>query len=606
MKRMRAREFKNKDNSYIIVNSNSYLTGLKKINIFVGANNSGKSRFLRQIFKGTIDDFVYFDDFNSELDQVYQLLKPKFNDLYYMKDLKSLISSRTGEYPQRFNEFYGKIEAIKSGSSGTGGIWDFDVAHNIKIEMQKLGIYQIIDGNVGSKCKHTYIPILRGVRHLDFVNNLSGKDDVYKKRIENDHGLINGSLNGEIFSGLSIYSDIKKMLLGSREDRQFIRDFENFLSKSFFQSKNITLIPDHDTDVLKINIGDGIDREIFNVGDGIQSIIINTFQAFRYQGDETVLCIEEPEMMMHPSVQRVLIETLVTQFKNIQVFITTHSNHFLDLTYDYPNDVAIYSFEESLEGKFKIKNVDDNARILDLLGIRNSSVFLSNCVIWTEGVTDRMFLRKLINLRKLDYKEDFNYAFAEYGGNNLENFDFVQNNGLDNVRVPSITKTNFLIADNDNIKDTEKNRQNPKFIRRKNIESVLGKNNFFDRHIEIENLIPFRVWLAVLEKLIIDKPDKQIILKKAKENNEEAFNDNLEHKKIGVLLKKYLVEAKESFYPKYLKDDSVRCLGEDKKSIMEYVIAAIDNLEISLSDFPPIAQDLVRQLVEFIEESNKK
>ena len=66
----------------------------------------------------------------------------------------------------------------------------------------------------------------------------------------------------------------------------------------------------------------------------------------------------------------------------------------------------------------------DNVKILDLLGVRNSSVFLSNCVIWTEGVTDRMLLRKLLELfTDFSYLEDRHYSFAEYGGSNLENFD---------------------------------------------------------------------------------------------------------------------------------------------------------------------------------------
>jgi len=72
------------------------LYNLKKINIFVGANNSGKSRFLRQIFKGKPDDFVFFDNVNQELEKIYEILNPQLGNLYYMADLKTLMSSRTG------------------------------------------------------------------------------------------------------------------------------------------------------------------------------------------------------------------------------------------------------------------------------------------------------------------------------------------------------------------------------------------------------------------------------------------------------------------------------------------------------------------------------
>lgn len=128
-------------------------------------------------------------------------------------------------------------------------------------------------------------------------------------------------------------------------------------------------------------------------------------------------------MTMHPSIQRILIDTLA-KFPNLQVFLTTHSNHFLDLSYDYPDEIAIFSFEKINETEFSVKNITENSIIIDLLGVRNSSVFLANCVIWTEGVTDRMLIRKLLELTKFNFKEDFHYAFAEYGGNNLDNFEY--------------------------------------------------------------------------------------------------------------------------------------------------------------------------------------
>ena len=42
--------YENKDENYIINNKKRYLSDLRKINIFIGANNSGKSRFLRKMF----------------------------------------------------------------------------------------------------------------------------------------------------------------------------------------------------------------------------------------------------------------------------------------------------------------------------------------------------------------------------------------------------------------------------------------------------------------------------------------------------------------------------------------------------------------------------
>lgn len=599
---MTIREYKNSDANYQLVNGD-YLDNFKKLNIFVGANNSGKSRFLRKIFSSTIDEFVFFEDRNKKLKEIYDILFPRFKDYFFMADLKSLISSKVGNYKTRFNDFYHQMDQIGQAHQRVGSLSDLDVANEIKREMMEHEIYKEVEGDDVAR-RFVYIPIIRGLRHLDFQNDINNKKDVYTERTMDDYkfNLSVDQNKKEIFSGLTIYSEIKKMLLGSREERKFVREFENFLSESFFKKKTVTLIPSFDNDILNINIGDNkTDREIFNVGDGIQSIIISTFPAFKYKNENLVMFIEEPEITMHPSIQRVLIETLINTFENLQIFLTTHSNHFLDLTYDYPNEVSIYSFEEDGNEKFKVKNINDNKIILDLLGIRNSSVFLSNCVIWTEGVTDRMLLKKLLEIEEIKYKEDYHYTFAEYGGSNLENFDFIGKETNSDVKVKSITNTNYLVADNDGIN----NKNNPKYIRRKSIEKILSKNNFFDEHIEIENLVPYKVWCKTIENLLKDKPDKKIKMKEISDENEKLFDEQLTVKKIGFLLKKYLIEKIDS-EPDYLDYENVRCLGEDKKTIMDYIIKAIDETGLKLKKFPKTAKKITKSIIKFIESSNKQ
>lgn len=602
---MRIRGYLNKDPNYeLLPSGGNLLSGLKKINIFVGANNSGKSRFLRQLFKGTPDDFVFFENVNKELGEIFNELEPKFRQLFYMKDLKALADSGTGDYVHRFNDFFEKIINKASRSNGQGNIWDLDVALAIRNQMMHRGIHNKREGGFNQNILHVYIPILRGLRHpVQVVSDQAEKSDVFSSRTISDYKLDN-VLNEKnaVFSGLTMYGELKRMLLGSKEGRQFVRDFEGFISSSFFEGKDITLIPDLDTDNVKMNIDDGeADRATFDLGDGIQSILISTFKIYQHQKESLVLFIEEPELMMHPAMQRILVETFINKFPNLQVFLTTHSNHFLDLTYDYPDDVAIFSFRESEREKFIIENVTDNTKILDLLGVRNSSVFLSNCVIWAEGVTDRMILRKILELdHSFDYKEDFHYAFAEYGGSNLKNFNFVQSDNKEKVSISAISKKNYVIADN----DAEKSGK--RFERRQNIKMVLGEDQVFDEHIEIENLIPYSVWILAIEKLLKDHPEKEIRLKRPLKDAESKFNALLETKKIGTLLRKFVVEMKEDKLPKYFGSDDVQCLGSPKKQIAEYILVAIDELELTLADFPPIAKSLIGSLGKFVAEVNDK
>jgi len=601
------KEYRNNNVEYIIPDNGKYLLNLKKVNIFVGANNSGKSRFLRSIFQSEDNELVFSDglgELNKKLEGIYNRLEARFKNLFYMGDLKKLFESRGGDYIVRFNEFYNKINQKRGRSSGVSNVWDEDVARGIENEMRNENIFDEKKIAYKLENRRIYVPMLRGLRHID-VEKENGKQlDLYSIRTEKDYKLQKSS-NKDIFSGLGVYEEIKKMLLGTKAERQLVNDFENFLSEEFFDNREITLVSDYETDNLKINIGDNKnDREIFNVGDGIQSIIIATFQAFKFKDQNLILFLEEPELTMHPSTQRILIETLINKFPNLQIFLTTHSNHFLDLTYDYPEHVAIFSFEEKENEKFYINYLDDNAKILDLLGIRNSSVFLSNCVIWTEGVTDRMLLRKLLSLRSdFQYKEDYHYAFAEYGGGNLENFDFINNESSDNrVNVETLSKINFIIIDSDNISKPG----NPKYDRRQNIKKFLGKNNLFDSHIEIENLIPFKVWARVAEKILSDKPRKDIKLKENYESMGSKFDVELDKKKIGDIFRKFLIEKKdESKDLDYFGSSSIQCLGLSKKEIMGYVIKTIDELEMRFDEFPDTTKRLVNSLNKFVETANK-
>ncbi|WP_181182774.1 MULTISPECIES: AAA family ATPase [unclassified Mesorhizobium] len=78
----------------------------------------------------------------------------------------------------------------------------------------------------------------------------------------------------------------------------------------------------------------GVPRNPLEVGSGIRNVLVLAlFQAFAksFKGD-SVLGIEEPELYLHPHAQRSLMkqfEELVTAGN--QIFISTHSAHFLDV-----------------------------------------------------------------------------------------------------------------------------------------------------------------------------------------------------------------------------------------------------------------------------------
>jgi len=133
---------------------------------------------------------------------------------------------------------------------------------------------------------------------------------------------------------------------------------------------------------------------------------------------------------LHPGLQRILLNLMTSdRFPNQQYFLTTHSNHLLEITQDMEK-ISIYRFtkilteskEPDIEAKFNIDSVSSgNRSLLDCLGVANSSVFLSNCTIWVEGITDRLYIRKYLELYNIahkdakKYSEDLQPYSAKYG-----------------------------------------------------------------------------------------------------------------------------------------------------------------------------------------------
>jgi len=606
------------------------INSLSKLNIFVGGNNSGKSRLLRHIFSKkttyntvkTLEVYNMYENISKELIRKYPNIDKlpntevlniplKYKDIEYVSDLSISL------------KFHDEIKTnIKTSTNGDVTTYN----GNIKTNELALFIDKFIktkdELTVGLDQKYTYlyIPMLRGLRPI--IRNDSSDEksklisesflfndfDCYQDRTKYDYFNENHSdkyiidfntkyPNCFIFTGLSLYEDIKKMLLGSQKERNLIKNYEDFLSKSFFNDRHINLIPNINSDVLYIQIDD-VERPIYELGDGLQTIMICTFPLFKYFNENLLIFIEEPELTLHPVIQRKLLEVYNSEFaKNAQIFITTHSNHLLDITLDY-NNKSIYSFEKN-NSNFVIKNTTQNKDILDLLEVRNSSVFLSNCIIWVEGISDRLYIKKYLELyfdsdsSLIKFNEDKHYSFIEYGGGNIVHFNFLDIEDNLKITVDAINKNNFIIADNDGYNpltgkkylsiDSENDVIEPKINIKGNRLKILSENlpsNFWAYHKEIEYLLPCEIFNDIFSfKDKVFTPD---------ELGQNIFVDN----KIDSSLFNSIQDTN-----KYKKINSK--LEFSKKSI-KYMT----DKEIKFNDLPNITQELIKRLYVFIKNNN--
>lgn len=550
------KDLKIENDDYTIINSpnEDWLMNLSRINIFVGANNTGKSRFMRSLFYVDKDYSLkflpndpQFDTFLKQSEEFKKSINKKngFLDSQDQRRAKSnILKSLHGiEFIEEGINPWPDLIRIYSNIDNGSKKQPMSYEHECNEIFKKFFNEIEIDDNLFRyNFYRIYIPSLRGLIPLlpsEFKSE-EQTNDVYAERIKNDYfpderniiidvndflkkddedgsrvldlkDLIENSKyysKHSIITGLQFYDSVKNYLLGDLEQREMISEYEKYLSKTFFDGKEVALIPKVKDDVLTIKIGDEKERPIYNLGDGIQSIILITLPLFLYldlskrQNANVLVFIEEPEIGLHPSLQRTLIETLLdSRFENFQFFFTTHSNHFLDIQFEN-RDISIYSFDKSINGEespineFIVEKVDFNhLPTLEKLGALPSSVLACNCTLLVEGSYDilhydfylKLYQEKLKNENPdvTIFKKGIHYSFLRGGGK--ETLKTVKEfNSIQKERI-------YTILDFDSEEESEKNK------------AFFNDMNYTNYNIldvkEVENLISKGVLLKILNSL---------------------------------------------------------------------------------------------------------
>lgn len=557
-------KFKNSDNY-------SYLFPINKNNFFIGKNNSGKSYFMRFIMKNMrkvyftkkqlideIKDAIlepnvemnFFKNINIlEIQNVYKKFKR------YIDILQKIISSgiengietlgsvryKNHNYTnasELLNEAEPLMKFLELGDNYSTKTFDSEVyikkqeiMNKINTEFKKnvLEVLDVIDDKnihlLGEflneinfiETRETnnniiYIPIIRGLRNpIKDIGSTEIQKDIYKNRIISEYGFKD---NINVITGLDFYFSYKSNLLGNKENRKSVNQFEKFLSDYFFDGADISIIPDEKTFELKININDdNEDKFIYEVGDGISSMIILMYPIFieSTEDEYKLFFIEEPENSFHPGFQRLFI-TILTDLKKFEksiFFFSTHSNHLIDIGTNELLNSNVYMCKKNKNNSIEINFQDQEYNeVIEELGVQASSVRIANKVIWVEGKYDAFYIRLLLKLKDLNkkYIEDYDFCFLPYGGSNMKliNFNKQDSEEKNQEFISKARKINpnfLVILDDDNM---EKNKSSEKYKRYKNLKDILGNSIFKLNVREVENLFPEEVVKKFIKNNIID------------------------------------------------------------------------------------------------------
>ncbi|MGB2913613.1 MAG: AAA family ATPase [Pyrinomonadaceae bacterium] len=503
------------------------LEPLSRVNIFVGANNTGKSRFMRSISR-TVEPEVKLAElfpFRDAISRDINVLSGVFSELgigtfgslgphdfsYLLEQLaKERVHLDQDDFAQ-LREQIGKWNV--AASSGTippifidgdkERLWQAVEPFVLKV---RGFIRQIPEYSVKTLPVRVYIPTLRGLRQFG-----NSGDDHYFRATKSAYyeGAQTADGTGtrfdpeklEIYTGLSFFKRLRSLRLGATAERRSVDTYERFLSETFFQNQSVELTPNESQGVVTIKIGRDAEQPIHHLGDGVQSAIILSFLPHVLKDTPAFFFIEEPEMFMHPGLQRKVLEFLVSNPFH-RFFLTTHSNHLLDLTADV-DSVSVFTFtrqqdensNEDVTPKFSVRAVNAGCKSsLELLDVRNSSVFLVNSTIWVEGITDRLYLREMLRQymaqgQKHDFDEDVHYSFVEYGGSNIIHWSFLDS-ARPHIEVDRLCAQAMVIVDGDG---------GEKMDRKALILKKLGRDRFIELPgRKIENMLPYSVIRSIV------------------------------------------------------------------------------------------------------------
>jgi putative ATP-dependent endonuclease of the OLD family len=170
------------------------------------------------------------------------------------------------------------------------------------------------------------------------------------------------------------------------------------------------------------------------------------------QHPELVL-VEEPEVHLHPGLARVVANYLRERSSEIQMFITTHSTDFVD-SISFQNAYLVSKNETGKTTCQLIEAEEEALRIPAEIGLRLSTVFMFDRLLFVEGPSDEAVLRLFAEKLRIDLTK-CNLGFVHMGG--VRNFaHFAADSTLDLLSRRRVLM--WFVTDRDELQDQEVKR----------------------------------------------------------------------------------------------------------------------------------------------------
>lgn len=249
-------------------------------------------------------------------------------------------------------------------------------------------------------------------------------------------------------------------------------------------------------------------------GSGIKTIILVLLNLIvvplqiKYSGKKIAYGFEELENNLHPAMQRKLFD-YIYEFaveNDIYIFLTTHSHIAINTFYDKENACIYHIIKEKKKSVLKrIESYIDKTEILDDLDIKASDILQANGIIWVEGPSDRIYIKRWLDIFcDNQFEEGKNYQFLYYGGRLLSQYSAEEETDL--ISIITTNRNAVIVIDSD-----KRNRATQLNSTKKRIIDEFKKLNMFcwvTKGKEIENYIPKEAISVMLGKEIKKQCEK--------------------------------------------------------------------------------------------------
>jgi putative ATP-dependent endonuclease of the OLD family len=154
-------------------------------------------------------------------------------------------------------------------------------------------------------------------------------------------------------------------------------------------------------------------------GAGIKESLRIIFDLENQKSDITL--IEEPEVHLHPALARAMSNYLRQKSNEVQIFLTSHSTEFVDAA-TFQN---VYLVSRNTRKQTELQLLDTSTGLQAVpaeLGLRPSTLFMHDSLVFVEGPSDEEVLREFANKLGLDLAKA-NVGFIRLGGiTNLKSY----------------------------------------------------------------------------------------------------------------------------------------------------------------------------------------